>query len=203
LREHIPFSRNDKTKDLDEFNSKSLTDEKKLMRQKEFVRDHLRNDKLKMRESANDCLTEDSNMKIKNEFRAGCTIISKITNSLNTLKTLSAMEKLEDSHKNFDMFTHHGKAKNKEFLYFTYDALREAVLELFLSVKIRSDEEIDNYNEEQFREEKRQLAHLDGFTLIDEIKNHVEVLMNMKVEEQDELENPELFAELVKIERHA
>ena len=41
------------------------------------------------------------------------------------------------------------------------------MLELFLSVKIRSDDEIDNYNEDQFREEKRQMANLDGFTLID------------------------------------
>jgi hypothetical protein len=58
------------------------------------------------------------------------------------------MEKLDESHKQFDLFTHHAKIRNKEFLYFTYDALREAVLELFLSVKIRSDEEIDNYNED-------------------------------------------------------
>ena len=33
----------------------------------------------------------------------------------------------------------------------TYKALREGILELFLSVKIRSDEEIDGYNEELFK----------------------------------------------------
>ena len=30
-----------------------------------------------------------------------------------------------------------------------YLSLREAVLELYLSVKIRSDDEIDNYNKDQ------------------------------------------------------
>jgi len=41
------------------------------------------------------------------------------------------------------------------------------VLELFLSVKIRSDDEIDNYNEALFKQEKMELSNLDGFTLID------------------------------------
>ena len=63
------------------------------------------------------------------------------------------------------------------------DAFKEGVLELYLSVKIRSDEEIDNYNEEFFKDEKRQLRSVDGFTLIDYIKSSIEVLMNMKVEE--------------------
>ena len=69
------------------------------------------------------------------------------------------------------------------------------MLELYLSVKIRSDDEIDNYNEEFFKDEKRQLKDLDGFTLIDYIKTSIEILMNMKVEEQDEMENPDLFTD--------
>jgi hypothetical protein len=35
-----------------------------------------------------------------------------------------------------------------------YSVLREAILELFLSVKIRNDDEIDGYNEELFKLEK-------------------------------------------------
>ena len=66
-----------------------------------------------------------------------------------------------------------------------------------MSVKIRSDEEIDGYNEALFKHEKRELMDLDGFSLIDQIKQSIEILMNMKVEEQDELENPELFANQV------
>lgn len=34
---------------------------------------------------------------------------------------------------------------------------------------------------------------MDGFSLIDQIKTSIEMLMNMKVEEQDEIENPDLF----------
>jgi hypothetical protein len=63
--------------------------------------------------------------------------------------------------------------------------LKEALLELYLSVKIRSDEEIDNYTEEQFRLEKDQMKEVDGFTLIDYIKSSIEILMNMKIEENE------------------
>ena len=37
------------------------------------------------------------------------------------------------------------------------------------------------------------MKDVDGYTLIDYIKSAIEVLMNMKVEEQDEMENPDLF----------
>ena len=83
--------------------------------------------------------------------------------------------------------------KENKPLIFSYEALKEGLLELYLSVKIRSDDEIDGYNEELFKEEKRQLREIDGFALIDYIKSSIEVLMNMKVEEQDEMENPGLF----------
>lgn len=56
-------------------------------------------------------------------------------------------------------------------------------MELFLSVKIRSDDEIDNYNEALFKREKENLVTVDGFSLIDQIKQSIEILMNMKVEE--------------------
>jgi hypothetical protein len=41
--------------------------------------------------------------------------------------------------------------------------LREAVLELFLSCKIRSDEEIDNYNKELMQLEKLELVDKTGY----------------------------------------
>ena len=135
---------------------------------------------------------------VNNADRAGNTIVSRITNTLGSLKTLSAYVKDGDDgegNRNFNLFTHHKLLKEKKPLQFTYDALKEAVLELYLSVKIRSDDEIDNYNEEFFKDEKRQLKDLDGFTLIDYIKTSIEILMNMKVEEQDEMENPDLFTD--------
>ena len=99
----------------------------------------------------------------------------------------------DGGNRNFNLFSHHLLVKQGKPLTYSYDALKEGILELYLSVKIRSDEEIDNYNEELFKEEKRGLRDIDGFTLIDYIKSSIEVLMNMKVEEQDEMENPGLF----------
>lgn len=55
-----------------------------------------------------------------------------------------------------------------------YEHLKLAVLELFLSVKIRSDDEIDDYDKGKFEQEKKELASVDGFTLIDNIKSAIE-----------------------------
>ena len=52
-------------------------------------------------------------------------------------------------------------------------------------MKIRSDEEIDNYDEKQFLGEKDAMSQVDGFTLVDYIKSSVEILMNMKGEDED------------------
>ena len=84
------------------------------------------------------------------------------------------------------MFTHKA-GKNDEGTTITenYQTLKEALLELYLSVKIRSDDEIDNYTEEQFKKEKEHMREVDGFTLIDYIKSSVEILMNMKIEENE------------------
>lgn len=68
--------------------------------------------------------------------------------------------------------------------------MRKAVLELFLSVKIRSDEEIENYNKDTFEKEKTDLNDIDGFVLIDYIKQSIEMLMNMKMEETQQQPEP-------------
>ena len=120
---------------------------------------------------------------IDNNDKSGNSIISRITRSLGSLKTLSGQEMADGANRNFNLFSHHQLLKEGKPLKLTYNALTEGVLELYLSVKIRSDEEIDNYNEELFKEEKRQLRDVDGFALIDQIKSSIEVLMNMKVEE--------------------
>lgn len=57
--------------------------------------------------------------------------------------------------------------------------MREAVLELFLSCKIRSDEEIDNYNKELMQLEKLELVEKTGYQLVDMIKDCIESLMTM------------------------
>jgi len=131
---------------------------------------------------------------VDNNDKRGNSIVSRITRSLGSLKTLSgAGDLMNEGNRNFNLFTHHQLLKDNKPLQFNYNALKEGILELYLSVKIRSDEEIDNYNEEFFKMEKRQLMDVDGFALIDYIKSSIEVLMNMKVEEQDEMEDPDLF----------
>ena len=102
---------------------------------------------------------------IHNADKAGNTIVSRITNTLGSLKTLSAykatltsglkIENGEDGARNFNLFSHHQWAKEGKPLKLTYENLKEGVLELYLSVKIRSDEEIDNYNENVFLDEKK------------------------------------------------
>jgi hypothetical protein len=71
----------------------------------------------------------------------------------------------------------------------SFASLKEAILELYLSVKIRSDDEIDGYTEEQFKLEKQEMRQVDGFTLIDHIKSSIEILMNMKMEDNNEGES--------------
>ena len=57
----------------------------------------------------------------------------------------------------FNLFTHQ-QLRQKEgtsALIMDYANLKEAILELYLSVKIRSDDEIDAYNKKQFEKEKK------------------------------------------------
>ena len=85
----------------------------------------------------------------------------------------------------FNLFTHQAKRdlEGTSGLVFDYASLREAVLELYLSVKIRSDDEIDDYGKDLFQKEKGEMKNVDGFKLIDHIKSSVEMLMNMKMDD--------------------
>ena len=64
------------------------------------------------------------------------------------------------------------------------ETLEEALVDLYLSVKIRSNEEIDAYNEEILAEERERLRETNPFTILEYIKTSIEILMNMKMEEQ-------------------
>lgn len=77
------------------------------------------------------------------------------------------------------MFTHFKLKKEGKTPPQTYSGLREAVLELFLSVKIRNDEEINDYNEDLFKLEKFDLIDKSGYDLVDLIKECVEKLMQI------------------------
>jgi hypothetical protein len=85
----------------------------------------------------------------------------------------------------FNLFTHQRLQQEGKKIEMTYENLKVSLLELYLSVKIRSDDEIDGYNENMFSKEKKAMSHIDGFTLIDYIKSSIEILMNMKLEENN------------------
>ena len=54
----------------------------------------------------------------------------------------------------FNLFSHELLLKQGKPLIYSYEALREGILELYLSVKIRSDAEIDCYDKAAFELEK-------------------------------------------------
>ena len=88
----------------------------------------------------------------------------------------------------FNLFSHDLLLKEGKPLIFSYDALKMGILELYLSVKIRNDDDINNYDEQAFEMEKLELQDCDGFALIENIKNCVETLMNMKEQQRQQIE---------------
>jgi hypothetical protein len=64
--------------------------------------------------------------------------------------------------------------------------IKSALIDLYLSVKIRTNEEIDIYDENQLAKERKKLESqnkVDEMTLIEYIKLSIEILMNMKYED--------------------
>lgn len=64
--------------------------------------------------------------------------------------------------------------------------VRDALIDLYLSVKIRSNDEIDQYNHDVLHDERVKLKskqNVNKITLINYIKASIEILMNMKSEE--------------------
>ena len=55
-----------------------------------------------------------------------------------------------------------------------------AILELYLSIKIRSDEEISEYNKDLYQLEKDSMDGIDGYNIIDMVKKTIEQLMAMR-----------------------
>ena len=66
---------------------------------------------------------------------------------------------------------------------FNAETIEEALIDLYLSVKIRSNDEIDAYNEDMLQEERDRLRDTNPFTILEYVKTSIEILMNMKMEE--------------------
>ena len=67
------------------------------------------------------------------------------------------------------------------------DEVKEKLIELFLNVKVRSKDEISEFNEDKLEEEKEKLSESSILSLVGYIKTSIEILMNLKVE--DYMEN--------------
>lgn len=63
------------------------------------------------------------------------------------------------------------------------EEIREKLIELFLNVKVRSKDEIKDFNEDKLDEEKNKLAETTIQALISYIKTSIEILMNLKIED--------------------
>lgn len=61
--------------------------------------------------------------------------------------------------------------------------LEEAIIELYLNVKVRSNDEISKYDASTFENEKQKLREVDPHTVLDYIKSSIEILMSLKSEE--------------------
>lgn len=91
---------------------------------------------------------------------------------LNGVNTLSAMD---DS----NTYTGDDLKSSKVDMH----ALREAVTDLYLDVKIRSSDEIDKYDTIEFSRERDKLDLLSVSNIVEYIKASIEILMNMKLDE--------------------
>jgi hypothetical protein len=59
-------------------------------------------------------------------------------------------------------------------------SLDEAIIELYLNVKVRSNDEITNYDENMFDLEKDKLREVSPHVVLDYIRSSIEILMNLK-----------------------
>lgn len=63
--------------------------------------------------------------------------------------------------------------------------VRKAILELYMNVKIRSQDDIQFMTEAVMEKERKKLNLVDTLDIIDYIKQSVEILMHMRQEEFD------------------
>lgn len=62
--------------------------------------------------------------------------------------------------------------------------VKEAIVDLYLAIKIRSTEELDKINDENLQIEKKKLMrNADSFQILEYIRSSIEIIMNLKVED--------------------
>ncbi len=81
------------------------------------------------------------------------------------------------------------------------DAVKTALIDLYLSVKVRKAEEIDKFDVSALDNERDTLKDVDPLLIIGYTKTSIEILMNIRNEEQEQLkqqqkENESLTSEI-------
>ena len=72
--------------------------------------------------------------------------------------------------------------------------LHEAIIDLYLQVKVRSNDEIDRFGQDQLKKERERLLKFDSLTVLDYIKTSIEILMQIKGEGADSSKNNDTLA---------
>lgn len=62
--------------------------------------------------------------------------------------------------------------------------VREALIDLFINVKIRNDQSMYDITSEKLEEEKVQLRLKDSLDLVESIRNSIEILISLKMDEE-------------------
>ena len=72
--------------------------------------------------------------------------------------------------------------------------LKDAIIELYLAIKIRSTDELDQITDKVLEEEKRKLEKVSGFQVLEYVRTSIEIIMNLKIEDlEKEFNNRNLF----------
>ena len=64
--------------------------------------------------------------------------------------------------------------------------LKEAIVELYLAIKIRSLDELNEITETKIDEEKNKLDKVSGFQVLEYIRTSIEIIMNLKIEDLEQ-----------------
>ena len=62
--------------------------------------------------------------------------------------------------------------------------IEQALIDLYLNVKVRNSEEIATYSEEKLDEEREALKETDPLVLIEYVKTSIEILLNLRDEDK-------------------
>ncbi len=67
-------------------------------------------------------------------------------------------------------------------------SLKEAIVELYLAIKIRSAEELDSVDEKTLKREREKLMKKDCFIVLEYIRSSIEIIMSMKIDDLEQQE---------------